>query len=85
MRVGMTADAKNRTRNGATGAAHGTSESGAANLPGRLARRLSHLAHPARLKSLRVQMSLGSALIALGAILLVTLFALFSITRSSDP
>ena len=78
----MTADAKNRTRNGATGAAHGTSASGAANLPGRLARRLSHLAHPARLKSLRVQMSLGSALIALGAILLVTLFALFSITRS---
>src|SRR5690349_10528300 len=78
----MTSGAKNREQNRETGAAHGTRTSGVANLPGRLARRLSHLAHPARLKSLRVQLSLGSALIALGAILLVTLFALFSITTS---
>ena len=91
MRVGMPVGAKsrerNRERNGeretsGTNAAAGQSASGAASLSGGVARVLARLAHPARLKSLRVQLSLGSALIALGAILLVTLIALFSITTS---
>jgi two-component system sensor histidine kinase BaeS len=84
VRVGMPVGAKSREQNGAheTSAAAGASESGVASRAGGAARALGGLAHPARLKSLRVQMSLGSALIALGAILLVTLFALFSITTS---
>lgn len=95
MRAGMTAGAKNRERdrerngeretsgtNAAAGQSVSGAESGVASLSGGVVRILARLAHPARLKSLRVQMSLGSALIALGAILLVTLFALFSITSS---
>ena len=84
MRVGMTAGAENREQKGEreTSAAGGSSAVGAVSLAGGTARMLGRLAHPARLKSLRVQMSLGSALIALGAILLVTLVALFSITTS---
>src|SRR5690348_16808598 len=76
----MPAGVKNRERNGGTSASG--AESAAASLANGAARALGRLAHPSRLKSLRVQLSLGSALIALGAILLVTLFALFSITTS---